>query len=110
MAPGDDQLSLHAACYLGRLDRAAQLLANGADPNEPADPNERVWVSCAGNRPRPLNCVAIAWAMSDDHVKIAALLIRHGAVVDESVLQDHTVEMVGSPRDEELRRVLTTTT
>ena len=62
--------------------------------------------SRAGNRPKPLNCVAIAWTMTENHVKIARLLIEHGAVVDDSVLQDHTVEMLLSPIDFALRRVL----
>jgi hypothetical protein len=82
------------------------LLASGANPNDPADANDREWISCAGNRPRPLNCVAIAWAITDEHLKIAALLIEHGALVDDSVLQDHTVEMVGIIHDHALHRIL----
>lgn len=101
-----DRLSLHEACYQGRIDVVARLLAGGADPNEPADPSERVWISCAGNRPRPLNCVAIAWTMTENHVGIATLLIEHGAVVDDSVIQDHTIEMVGGPTDFALQRIL----
>jgi ankyrin repeat protein len=105
-------MSLHEACYQGRIDVVAQLLARGANPNEPADPYERKWISCAGSRPRPLNCVAIAWTMTDDHVEIARLLIEHGALVDESVLDDHTIEassppwMVGGTADSALRRIL----
>ena len=98
-------MSLHEACYQGRVDVVVQLLASGADPNEPADPTEREWVSCAGI-PRPLNCVAIAWAMTESHVEIARLLIEHGAVVDDSVLRDHTIEIVGGTADTALRRLL----
>jgi ankyrin repeat protein len=101
-----DRMSLHEACYQGRIDVVAQLLASGADTNEPADPTEREWISCSGSRPRPLNCVAIAWAMTENHVEIAKLLIEHGAVVDDSVLRDHTIEMVGGTTDSALRRIL----
>lgn len=99
-------MSLHEACYLGQVDVVAQLLASGADPNEPADPTGREWIAGAGGRPRPLNCVAIAWTMTDNHVEIARLLIEHGAVVDDSVLADHTIEMVGSTADSAFRRLL----
>jgi ankyrin repeat protein len=108
MGQGHDGTSLHEACYQGRLDVVAQLLANGADLNEPADPTARGWISCAGNRPRPLNCVAIAWTMTENHVEIARLLIEHGAVVDDSVLRDHTIEMEGGTADFALRSVLET--
>lgn len=100
-------MSLHEACYQGRVDIVAQLLAGGANPNAPADESERSWISCAGNRPRPLNCVAIAWALTENHVKIAKLLLEHGAVLDDSVLQDHNVEMVGGLQDQALQQVLT---
>lgn len=99
-------MSLHIACYQGRVDVVAQLLASGADPNAPADPTENAWVSCAGGSPRPLNCVAIAWAMTENHVESARLLIEHGAVVDDSVLRDHTIEMVADTADAALRRLL----
>lgn len=84
----------------------ARLLANGTDPNAPADPTGREWTSCAGPSPKPLNCVAIAWTMTEDHVAIARMLIEHGAVVDETVLRDHTLEMVGSSADSALRELL----
>ena len=108
MDQGPDTMSLHEACYQGRLDIVARLLANGADPNEPADPTTREWISCAGNRPKPLNCVAMAWTMTEQHVAIARLLIEHGAVVDDSVLRDHTIEMEGGTTDLALRSVLET--
>ena len=112
MGQGHDGMSLHEACYQGRIELVAQLLASGANPNEPADPYEREWISSAGSRPTPLNCVAIAWTMTEDHVEIARLLIEHGAVVDGSVLDDHTIEasspplMVGRTTDSALRRIL----
>lgn len=99
-------MSLHKACYEGRLDIVVHLLASGADPNRPADPTERGWISCAGASPKPLNCVAIAWTMTQDHVEIARLLIEHRAVVDDTVLEDHTIEMVGGAEDAALRQVL----
>jgi len=99
-------MSLHEACYQGRVELVAQLLASGADPNEPADASEREWISCAGGSPKPLNCVAIAWTMTENHVEVARLLIEHGAIVDDSVLRDHTVEMVGNTADSALRRLL----
>lgn len=100
-------MSLHEACYQGRLDVVARLLAEGANPNEPAGVTKRVWISCAGSRPRPLNCVVIAWTMTDDHLQIARLLIQHGAIVDDSVLEDHTVEAAGlGGNDRALRQIL----
>ena len=99
-------MNLHEACYLGRIDVVAHLLGSSANPNEPAELGGREWISCAGSRPRPLNCVAIAWTMTENHVEIARLLIEHGAVVDDSVLYDHTIEMVGSTADAALRRIL----
>ena len=100
------RLSLHIACYQGQVDVVTRLLASGADPNEPADPAEHGWVSCAGSSPRPLNCVAIAWTMTENHVEIARLLIEHGATVDDSVLSDHTLEMTGGTADSALRQLL----
>jgi ankyrin repeat protein len=107
--PRDERgMGLHVACYEGRLDVVTELLANGADPNEQADPTAQEWISCAGTHPRPLNCVAIAWTMTENHVEIARLLIKHGAVVDDSVLRDHTIEMEGGTADFALRSVLET--
>ena len=113
-APGDDEfaeivvpaMSLHEACYQGRVDIVAHLLASGADPNAPAAPSSREWTSSAGGLPKPLNCVAIAAHMTTDHVEIARLLIEHGATVEESVLTDHTIEMTGEAPDMALRRLL----
>ena len=99
-------ISLHEACYQGRLDVVARLLAEGANPNEPADATEREWVSCAGGRPRPLNCVAIAWDMTECHLQIARLLIQYGGIVDDSVIRDHTIEMCGGPNDGVFREIL----
>jgi ankyrin repeat protein len=98
-------MNLHEACYQGRIDIVSRLLAGGANPNEPAELGERHWISCAGGRPRPLNCVAIAWKVTENHVEIARLLIENGAVVDDSVLDDHTVERVDSATDSALRRI-----
>jgi hypothetical protein len=44
--------------------------------------------------------------MTENHVEIARLLIEHGAVADDSVLEDHTIEMVGGTADSALRRIL----
>jgi hypothetical protein len=44
--------------------------------------------------------------MTENHVEIARLLIEHGAVVDDSVLRDHTIEMVGGTADSALRKIL----
>ena len=99
-------MNLHIACYQGQVDIVARLLASGADPNGPAEPGGYEWISCAGSSPRPLNCVAIAWTMTENHVEIARLLIEHGATVDDSVLRDHMIEMTGSTADLALRRLL----
>jgi hypothetical protein len=79
---------------------------SGANANAPAEPGGRQWVSSAGDRPQPLNCVAIAWSMTDAHVAIARLLIEHGAVVDDTVVQDHELEMTGGATDLALRDLL----
>lgn len=83
-----------------------ELLARGADPNGAAEAGGRAWVSCAGASPKPLNCVAIAWGLTENHVEIARLLIEHGAVVDESVRQDHAVESAGGENDRAFVRVI----
>jgi hypothetical protein len=83
-----------------------ELLAAGADPNGAANASTRVWISSAGSNPKPLNCVAIAWTMTENHVAIARLLIQHGAIVDDSVLTDHNLEMTGSAADIALQNVL----
>jgi hypothetical protein len=44
--------------------------------------------------------------MTENHVEIAKLLIGLGAVVDDSVLRDHTIEMEGGTADFALRNVL----
>jgi hypothetical protein len=44
--------------------------------------------------------------MTENHVEIARLLLEHGAILDDSVLRDHTIEMVGSNGDLALRRLL----
>ncbi|MBK8172591.1 MAG: ankyrin repeat domain-containing protein [Sandaracinaceae bacterium] len=100
------QMSLHEACYRGRLARVKQLLDEGADPNAPANPDERPWVSSAGKAPRPLNCIAIAHSLTEDHVEIARLLIARGGRVDHTVLRDHDVEMLDRKLDRALRQVL----
>lgn len=102
------EMSLHRACYRGLFEVVADLLASGADPNAPADASETEWISCAGPRPRPLNCVAIAWTMTEAHVEIARLLIRHGAVVDGTVLDDFTMERasLAAPADVAFSRLL----
>lgn len=105
-------VSLHIACYQGQVEVVARLLASGADPNGPAEPGGYEWISCEGSRPRPLNCVAIAWTMTENHVEIARLLIEHGAIVYASVLEDHNIEsacipsMTGGTADSALRRLL----
>ena len=99
-------MTLHEACYQGRVDIVAQLLAGGANPNAPADSTMREWISCAGSCPKPLNCVAVAWELTERHVEIARLLIDKGAVVDYTVLRDHAIERVDSAVDAALQRLL----
>lgn len=106
MTRKNDDTTLHEACYQGWREQVERLLAAGADPNERAVAGAGEWISSAGPHPRPLNCVAIAWALSEAHVEIARLLIAHGAVVDESVLCDHSLEAVGSEHDRALRGLL----
>jgi ankyrin repeat protein len=98
--------NLHEACYLGQVDLVRALLGAGADPNEPASLAGRDWVSSAGRCPKPLNCVAIAWAMTDNHVEIARILIERGAIVDETVLEDHSIETTGGAADKALDSLL----
>ncbi len=88
------------------VEEVAALLAAGADPNALAEDTGREWISCAEGPPRPLNCVAIAWGISERHLKIASLLIEHGARVDASVIKDHQIEMAGSTLDRSFQRML----
>jgi hypothetical protein len=44
--------------------------------------------------------------MTEQHVEIARLLIEHGAVVDDSVLLDHSLESAGGAADLALRGLL----
>lgn len=100
--------SIHEACFAGDLRSVRELLAAGVDPDMRAEPGGRTWISSAGADPRPLNCVAIARAVTEAHVEIARLLISHGAVVDDTVFQDHAVESTGSQHDAALETVLRT--
>src|SRR5207253_1183151 len=102
MASTQDGWTLHEAAYQGRSDLVGQLLAAGADPDAPAPEGGRRWISAAGPRPRPLNCVAIAWALGPGHVAVARLLLEHDAHVDETVLRDFNVESAGAVHDLEL--------
>jgi hypothetical protein len=106
MSTADSSLSLHEACYRGDLARVRELMESGEDPNAPANPHEREWISSAGSSPRPLNCVAMAWKMTDTHLEIAKLLIERGAIVDDSVLSDHMVESEGHPVNFALEAIL----
>ena len=85
--------SLHEAAYAGRLDAVTALLELGADPNANAGDDDRwEWISAAGEHPRPLHCVAIAWEHRPEHAEIVKLLRARGATVDETVLQDYWIE------------------
>ena len=106
VADSNAPLSLHMACYRGRLSRVRELLDQGADPNAPANPDEHAWVSCDGKTPRPLNCVAIAHSLTEDHVEIARLLIARGGRVDHTVRRDREVEMLDRKIDRALQQVL----
>ncbi len=105
VAAAADQ-GLHEACYRGNLEQVRALVEQGADVNGPAGPGPIHWVSAAGLHPRPLNCVAIAWFMTDQHLAIARLLIEKGARVDDTVISDHNAESAGLPIDSALRKVL----
>ncbi len=99
-------MSIHEACYSGNVDAVAAMLRAGTSPNLPADSGEREWVSCAGPAPRPLNCVAIAWTLTERHLDVARLLIEYGAIVDKTVVRDHEVEMCRTPIDRAFRELL----
>lgn len=99
-------MSLHEACYEGLVEVVRGLLRDGSDPNALAMPGARAWVSSEGPAPRPLNCVAIAWALGPEHVAVARLLLEHGAVVTESVLRDLAAEGVGSDAERDLHDLL----
>ena len=87
------ELSLHEACYEGRLEAVIYLLERGADPNGNASPDDwHQWISAAGAHPRQLHCVAIAWNYKPEHAAIAKQLIARGAIVEDSVLEDYWIE------------------
>jgi ankyrin repeat protein len=91
--PDGKEWSLHEACYAGKLEAVRALLAAGADPNASAgDGDSQQWISAAGDRPRPLHCVAIAWEHTYDHVEIVKALRAFGAIVEETVLDDYWIE------------------
>lgn len=99
--------SLHEACYRGDLAAVTALLDAGADPNGAAsDDGSREWISCAGSHPRPLNCVAIAWAATPAHLEIVKRLLERGAVVDQTVLDDLDVESMGTAAWQAMRALL----
>ena len=83
--------SLHRAVYAGDLKRVQQLVAGGADVSAQAQTGEG-WITAMGERPRPLNCCAIAWTLTEEHLAIARLLIDRGAIVDDSVFHDYNAE------------------
>jgi hypothetical protein len=71
--------TLRDACYVGNVEAVRALLEMGADPSTTApDEDGNTWISCGGDTPTPLHCVAIAWA--------------RGAVIGETVLEDYWVE------------------
>jgi hypothetical protein len=98
-------MSIHEACYSGNVGAVAAMLRAGTSPNLPADPGQN-WVSCAGPAPRPLNCVAIAWTLTEQHLDVARLLIEYGAIVDKTVVRDHEIEMCLTPIDRAFRELL----
>lgn len=83
--------SLHRAVYNGDLERVRELIDAGADVSARAHEGEG-WITALGACPRPLNCCAIAWTLTEEHLEIARLLIERGAVVDDSVHSDYLVE------------------
>ena len=87
--------SLHRAVYDGDLERVRELLDGGADVSALAQEGEG-WITAMGACPRPLNCCAIAWTLTEEHLEIARLLIDRGAVVDDSVYQDFLAESTGA--------------
>ncbi len=85
--------TLRDACYVGNLEAVRALLAMGADASMTGpDEDGHAWISCGGDTPTPLHCVAIAWAHVPEHVEIIRLLVEHGAVIEETVLEDYWVE------------------
>ena len=90
-----DPSALHRAVYDGDLERVRELVDGGADVTARAREGEG-WITAMGACPRPLNCCAIAFTLTEQHLAIARLLIDHGAVVDESVYRDYLAESDGT--------------
>ena len=84
-------VSLHRAVYDGDIQRVRELVNGGVDVNARAQKGEG-WITAMGDCPRPLNCCAIAWTLTEEHLEIAWLLIERGAVIDNSVLHDYMAE------------------
>jgi ankyrin repeat protein len=101
-AVDDASWDLHQAAYLGRLDVVTRLLAEGADPNAHHDPSETGWV-CG---PTPLNKAIAAWAVTEAHVAIVALLLDRGARVDETHFSDHRADSMGGLNDSRILDLL----
>ena len=80
-------MDIHQASYEGNVEVVKNLLQNGVDPNCHHDPTSE-WIS----GPTPLNKVCIAWNLTPAHIEIAMLLIRHGAIVDDSHISDFLAE------------------
>ena len=98
----DPSWNLHDASYFGRVDVVKHLLDRGADPNQHHDPSSNSW-TCG---PTPLSKAITAWSVTDAHVEIVALLIRHGARVDDGHMSDFAADAVGSELDQRISALL----
>ena len=84
---GTKEMDVHQASYEGNVEVVKSLLQQGVDPNcsHESNPN-RI------SGPTPLNKICIAWTLTPAHIEIAKMLIRHGAVVDDSHFEDWKAE------------------
>ena len=85
---------LHEAAWAGRPAEVKALLAAGLDPNGECQGGDERWASVVPH-PTPLHCALMPLRYTPRQVQVVKLLLRAGADVHRSHLQDFLVEATG---------------